>query len=128
MGRVRVVIRWSSARMKIPSGVKRLRCLIGGHADQMLFRNSTLALHCARCGYTSPGWLLDRRPTRSTTETASPKVEERDRPRSGSPPLFWQSEMEGRADADLALGPDFPSMRLDNPLGEVEPEPQSQVV
>jgi len=81
MGRVRIVIRWSPLRMnrKITDAVKRLSCLIGGHTEQIVCRNRTLALHCARCGYTSPGWQLDRTPPRSTTEIASSNNEGRDR-------------------------------------------------
>jgi len=81
MGRVRVVIRWSPVRMncRIRKAVKRLSCLIGGHTEQMVCRNSTLALHCARCGYTSPGWQLDGRPPRSTTDATSANIEGQDR-------------------------------------------------
>ena len=50
------------------------------------------------------------------------------RGRSGTPSLFRQREMERRADADLALGPDLPAMRLDNPLRDIEPEPQPDMV
>jgi hypothetical protein len=58
-----------------------------------------------------------------SVRTSSPRD-----PRSGTPSLLWQSEVERRADANLALGPDSPPMRLDDPLGDVEPEPQPHVV
>ena len=60
---VRVVIRWRpialSSRMQ--EALNRLPCLISGHQDLMVCRNSEMMLHCQRCGYTSPGWQLSQR-------------------------------------------------------------------
>jgi hypothetical protein len=76
-----VAIRWSAVRMnyRIPNAVKGLSCLLGGHMEHMVWGNRTMALHCARCGHTSPGWQLDSKPSRATAETTSPHIEGRDR-------------------------------------------------
>src|SRR4026208_1378613 len=65
MERVRIVIRWPPVRMNcaIRDAMKRLSCLIGGHTEQIVCRNRTLALHCARGGDPSPGWPLDGKRT-----------------------------------------------------------------
>jgi hypothetical protein len=50
-------------RRTVPKVGDRLCCLIVGHKDKVMLGGDKLALHCARCGRTSPGWHLDgRRP------------------------------------------------------------------
>ena len=73
MRRVRVVIRWSPVRMnyRIPNAAKRLRCLIGGHLERIVCGDGRLALRCARCGRTSPGWQLDRKVTNDQLATGN---------------------------------------------------------
>jgi hypothetical protein len=58
---IRIVIRRAPARTRfaIPNVIERLQCLISGHSEMMVCRNNTVALHCARCGRTSPGWQID---------------------------------------------------------------------
>jgi hypothetical protein len=59
MTQVRIVIRWKPVRL--PNALDRLHCLVGGHKEMMVLRNSNMALHCERCGRTTPGWQIDPR-------------------------------------------------------------------
>ena len=64
MVRVRVVIRWAPMRptARVRRVVDLLECLVRGHDDKIMCRDSTMSLKCARCGHTSRGWHLDMRP------------------------------------------------------------------
>jgi hypothetical protein len=63
--KIRVIIRWSAvrpeyARQQICNIFKQLPCRVTGHKAEMEITTGKLALKCARCGWESPGWTLDR--------------------------------------------------------------------
>lgn len=40
--------------------IRRLFCALGGHHAVIVFLRDRMFLHCAVCGYESPGWKVDR--------------------------------------------------------------------
>lgn len=64
MVRVRIVIRWNPVRLRARARhvVDVLECMVRGHDDKIMCRDSTMSLKCGRCGHTSRGWHLDMRP------------------------------------------------------------------
>ncbi|HUP40402.1 MAG TPA: hypothetical protein VM115_09810 [Vicinamibacterales bacterium] len=63
--KIRVVIRWSpvtSEDVRQSTGIvfNQLICRVTGHQTGVEVTTGKLALKCARCGWTSPGWVIDR--------------------------------------------------------------------
>jgi hypothetical protein len=54
-----------------------MACRILGHRNEIEVGSRTLALKCDRCGWRSPGWMLDSRPAAShhtDTTTDAPRA------------------------------------------------------
>lgn len=63
--KIRVIIRWSPVRLEdvrqsIWIVFNQLTCRVTGHRTHVEVATGKLALKCARCGWTSPGWVIDR--------------------------------------------------------------------
>ena len=62
----RVVIRWSPVGVndvlqRACNVFNQISCGVAGHREELERGGGKLALRCARCGWTSPGWTLDER-------------------------------------------------------------------
>jgi hypothetical protein len=63
--KTRVVIRWSPVRLEdvhesVWSVFNHVTCRVTGHRTGVALTTGKLALKCERCGWTSPGWVIDR--------------------------------------------------------------------
>ncbi len=63
--KIRIVVRWSRRSLgyrffTVCMSVKRMRCLLFGHDDEMVIENRALAVRCKLCGWRSPGLTMDR--------------------------------------------------------------------
>jgi len=45
---------------------RQMACRVLGHRNEVAVGSGTLALKCDRCGWRSPGWMLDKRPAASS--------------------------------------------------------------
>ena len=64
--KIRVILHWSvvrpeDVRQSIWNVFKQLPCRFTGHRSAVEVKTGKLALKCARCGWESPGWNIDRR-------------------------------------------------------------------
>ena len=45
---------------------RQMACRVLGHRNEVAVGSGTVALKCDRCGWRSPGWMLDKRPAASS--------------------------------------------------------------